>query len=102
MKLRNIALAGLASLSIGCATIPKDQDKFYTLFFTPLPDGLTNEYDTDGDGYGDYKMIYELMEMGKTSFLELRAIQEDKNRDRVYTQDETTILPTKQLEFEKI
>jgi hypothetical protein len=42
------------------------------------------------------------MEMGKTSFLELRAIQEDKNRDRVYTQDETTILPTKQLEFEKI
>jgi hypothetical protein len=106
MDLERIVL-GLGTWLIigGCASAPniKDEDRLYNLMFTPLQQGLTAEYDTDGDGYGDYKLTYELVGSdGTTHYLELRAIQEDNNRDKIYSQDETTIIPTAQLEFESL
>lgn len=89
----------------GCASQPlmKDQDRFYNLMFTPIPNGLVNEYDTDGDGYGDLKFLYEIVGSdGGTHYFELRGIQEDKNRDHKYSKDETIIVPKAELEIESL
>lgn len=101
MKKTLIAL--LTTLSLGCATIPKDQDRFYYLRFQPVPQGVVQEFDRDGDGIGDYRMIYELTGRGEQElYFELRAIQEDKNRNGIYEQSETTIIPTKELQIEPL
>lgn len=103
MKLRNILLVGMTSISLGCSTLPKDQDRFYYQCFRPIPQGVIQEYDKDGDGLGDLRFIYELTGRGEQElYFELRAIQEDKNRNGVYEQSETIIIPNKQLEFEKL
>lgn len=96
----------LASVGIlaGCATMPKEnfEDKFYTLIFEPLPTGLINEYDTDGDGAGDLRFVYEIIgQDSENAYFELRKIMDDKNRNRVYEKSETTIIP-KKTEFVKL
>jgi len=92
-------ISALASIVLmGCATIPKEnlEDKFYTLIFEPLQTGLINEYDTDGDGAGDLRLIYEIIgQDSENAYFELRTIMNDKNRDRVYDKSETIKIPPK-------
>lgn len=92
-----IATIGALALA-GCATIPKEniEDKFYNLMFQPLPTGLVNEYDTDGDGTGDLVLFYEIVGQDQTTaYFELRTIQEDRNRNGVYDKDEVKRIPSK-------
>jgi hypothetical protein len=92
-KIERIALGmGLWLFIGGCATntIVRDEDRFYNLMFKSVPGGVINEFDTDGDGYGDLRLIYEAVGIGEDNiYLELRAIQEDKNRNHEYEESET-------------
>jgi hypothetical protein len=91
-----IYLLASTGILFGCATMPKEniEDKFYDLMFQPFPDGLMNEYDTDGDGTGDLAFIYEFVgESANRSCFELRAIKTDKNKDGTYSPNEVIIIP---------
>ena len=93
----------LSSLIIGCSTVPDynqtDEYKFRYMLETPTQGGVIHEFDTDHDGYGDLRFIYKTVRRYADHWgdndvyaLELFAIQNDKNRNRVFDKDEIIYL----------
>lgn len=92
-----LSLVGAAVLA-GCATIPKqsESEKFQELMLKQIPDGIMMEYDTNIDGVGDLRYLYQFLDQDweRIHFV-LRLMQIDKNRDEVYEENEIVKLEKK-------
>ena len=92
MRLKKlIALAGIGTI-IGCTSLGnniKDYERYQTLIVRNYGNFITEGYDTDKDKREDLRYYYKIIgtEEDTVSF-ELIAVQEDKNRNGRFEEDE--------------
>jgi hypothetical protein len=91
MKLKNILLTGIISLSLLSCSTSKNFLREYgkRVILKRYGAIITACYDTDNDNYEDIRYYYQIEEIKEnTLYMTLVGIQQDKNKNRIFEDDE--------------